>query len=116
METYRFAVDSNVSTHSRPKAAGRIYRKRFFHEMVSTHSRPKAAGAFYCVDVALKAVSTHSRPKAAGSIACVKQQAHITFQHTAARRRLDMGNRLSFIELPVSTHSRPKAAGDALSP
>ena len=78
-----------VSTHSRPKAAGRIrflilYTYRLFQhtaarrrlviqslqdnilEPVSTHSRPKAAGAFTQRAVPAAAVSTHSRPKAAG--------------------------------------------------
>ena len=54
---------------------------------VSTHSRPKAAGRGQCHDVAWRLVSTHSRPKAAGcfnsKLICFKG-----FQHTAARRRL----------------------------
>ena len=33
-----------VSTHSRPKAAGRKRRKQKRYRTVSTHSRPKAAG------------------------------------------------------------------------
>ena len=33
-----------VSTHSRPKAAGKRIMKRTFSKKVSTHSRPKAAG------------------------------------------------------------------------
>ena len=32
-----------VSTHSRPKAAGGIFRAYFSNFCVSTHSRPKAA-------------------------------------------------------------------------
>ena len=36
-----------VSTHSRPKAAGRTVRFRAFRQGVSTHSRPKAAGQNY---------------------------------------------------------------------
>ena len=34
-----------VSTHSRPKAAGKVCVQRSKEQMVSTHSRPKAAGA-----------------------------------------------------------------------
>ena len=37
-----------VSTHSRPKAAGRNPRRRIIVMTVSTHSRPKAAG-FFCI-------------------------------------------------------------------
>ena len=33
-----------VSTHSRPKAAGKALREHNRHGLVSTHSRPKAAG------------------------------------------------------------------------
>ena len=77
-----------VSTHSRPKAAGLVkllgvtpsgcfntqppeggwvaesIYKQF--GMVSTHSRPKAAGYFINIFERAKRVSTHSRPKAAG--------------------------------------------------
>ena len=77
-----------VSTHSRPKAAGRsgtIHtedKQRFNTQppeggwdgaawvsnelMVSTHSRPKAAGAMMTKKCINCGVSTHSRPKAAG--------------------------------------------------
>ena len=37
--------NSNVSTHSRPKAAGAFMVYDNIHKRVSTHSRPKAAGA-----------------------------------------------------------------------
>ena len=36
----------DVSTHSRPKAAGIYAKSAYFRLLVSTHSRPKAAGAF----------------------------------------------------------------------
>ena len=35
---------ANVSTHSRPKAAGRHFLRLLLQIGVSTHSRPKAAG------------------------------------------------------------------------
>ena len=54
---------------------------------VSTHSRPKAAGRPEYVFGCSGAVSTHSRPKAAGpSSASPLRRA--AFQLTAARRRL----------------------------
>ena len=77
-----------VSTHSRPKAAGRDYWKDRALKAVSTHSRPKAAGSSQRAASGTSLVSTHSRPKAAGVIAA---------------RVTDKGI--------VSTHSRPKAAG-----
>ena len=124
----------SVSTHSRPKAAGRcrptLAAKLIF---VSTHSRPKAAGRHGPMHHRHVRVSTHSRPKAAGRppvdgqdgiggfntqppeggwiIAAVIGLVFWWFQHTAARRRLGC----SFLALSfgnsVSTHSRPKAAG-----
>ena len=36
---------NDVSTHSRPKAAGSPIQENISVEIVSTHSRPKAAGA-----------------------------------------------------------------------
>ena len=104
----RIAV--RVSTHSRPKAAGRLVlpvpilpvfqltaaRRRLALIMVSplhwlvvsTHSRPKAAGDSSGATTVTVTVSTHSRPKAAGLAAMSYHQL-----------------------LEVSTHSRPKAAG-----
>ena len=60
------AARVQVSTHSRPKAAGdpEIYGARI--NLVSTHSRPKAAGLTSSVHMSRLPVSTHSRPKAAG--------------------------------------------------
>ena len=80
--------------------------------MVSTHSRPKAAGAFRTVLGTEQQVSTHSRPKAAGYLmfcnrfffVCFNTQPPeggwmpfehqsviiLKFQHTAARRRLEI--------------------------
>ena len=77
-----------VSTHSRPKAAGRIDYSPLCSFMVSTHSRPKAAGlALFCYRPVLQ------------------------FQLTAARRRLAAPAPKKGSLRPVSTHSRPKAAG-----
>ena len=76
-----------VSTHSRPKAAGRIFVKQTVGAQVSTHSRPKAAG-YGILSVNGQPVSTHSRPKAAGLHRAFAEYAE-KFQHTAARRRLD---------------------------
>ena len=42
---------SNVSTHSRPKAAGTCYSEQGTKIKVSTHSRPKAAGVTVLVMV-----------------------------------------------------------------
>ena len=101
---------------------------------VSTRSRPKAAGQAQGAKAILQIhVSTRSRPKAAG---CGKNSLFVIFQfqHAAARRRLaPCGSRPAFRKhrfntqppeggwqrfreiignrLAVSTRSRPKAAG-----
>ena len=83
------AGEIGVSTHSRPKAAGRHILKLPPSILVSTHSRPKAAGFGFNTQPLVAAVSTHSRPKAAGIVN--KDNAYPNkFQHTAARRRLAM--------------------------
>ena len=78
---------------------------------VSTHSRPKAAGILEEKGGAGSLVSTHSRPKAAGFCAMRGHRCIRVFQLTAARRRLVGENFLIFGFVVVSTHSRPKAAG-----
>ena len=78
-----------VSTHSRPKAAGYDHAAQYRRGRVSTHSRPKAAGNLPICLLVSFLVSTHSRPKAAGADG-YKVVATREFQHTAARRRLDM--------------------------
>ena len=100
-----------VSTHSRPKAAGAHVGHMKKVLRVSTHSRPKAAGLCVGWGGGIKVVSTHSRPKAAGIHHCLysfqffcfntqppeggwknnvfKEGKNVTFQHTAARRRLE---------------------------
>ena len=77
-----------VSTHSRPKAAGKHFEHMIEDPRVSTHSRPKAAGSLKGAQPFIYAVSTHSRPKAAGPAPVGKGRFY-----------------------DVSTHSRPKAAG-----
>ena len=56
---------------------------------VSTHSRPKAAGTFLNTVNQTAIVSTHSRPKAAGTNYYYNKLLIHRVQHTAARRRLD---------------------------
>ena len=67
---------------------------------VSTHSRPKAAGIVIKVNGNNCSVSTHSRPKAAGgtNYRCPTQD--LWFQLTAARRRL------VFMANPFRTQSK----------
>ena len=91
LEPFNIFIDESkdVSTHSRPKAAGYKEWCRQNGERVSTHSRPKAAGNTTNSTSKSWSVSTHSRPKAAGSISTDGVLSDRVFQHTAARRRLD---------------------------
>ena len=77
---------------------------------VSTHSRPKAAGRQEASDATRALVSTHSRPKAAGKVL----RTAITVTESFNTQPPEGGwikfhtQRIGNI---VSTHSRPKAAG-----
>ena len=108
------AAKIQVSTHSRPKAAGTAAIYDWANGDVSTHSRPKAAGIKVVDSLSGGVVSTHSRPKAAGQLFGAYLQTG-RFQHTAARRRLVDVTLGDFVTDKVSTHSRPKAAGPGVS-
>ena len=47
MDEYGMVLWGLVSTHSRPKAAGRLIDVHLRSLIVSTHSRPKAAGVHF---------------------------------------------------------------------
>ena len=87
---FPFSNSAAVSTHSRPKAAGKHHEHQY-RPLASFNTQPPEGG-WHIQDYIL-----------------IYNQ---TFQHTAARRRLD-GYLIPNIEQAlVSTHSRPKAAGD----
>ena len=67
-----------------PVALSDVYGKL----KVSTHSRPKAAAHEPLQRRQYEDVSTHSRPKAAANVHLGEIVYFVTFQHTAARRRL----------------------------
>ena len=126
--------DGTVSTHSRPKAAGRfvklapawvfgfntqppeggwfglIISSAIYQMFQHTAARRRLDGNSLSIECPCR-VSTHSRPKAAGSTVTLRHFKHELFQHTAARRRLDFGVFVKHGVMFVSTHSRPKAAG-----
>ena len=103
-----------VSTHSRPKAAGIVQTinkrqiKKFQHtaarrrlayiclqctptEAVSTHSRPKAAGRHPCHVLTVFQCFNTQPPEGGWLINLLQQLKEQQFQHTAARRRLGRG-------------------------
>ena len=144
-----------VSTHSRPKAAGGQGGEQHLGQSVSTHSRPKAAGMVETTRIQLRYCFNTQPPE--GGWACnhfflrfvgsfntqppeggwlpngENEPLFFEFQHTAARRRLEIVSRLKHdlrlfqhtaarrrlgltatsgvLITDVSTHSRPKAAG-----
>ena len=79
-------------------------------EQVSTHSRPKAAGAACRKSRPQKKfqLTAARRRLVSGS---ATDNLLKWFQLTAARRRLVDGRLIAVVLISVSTHSRPKAAG-----
>ena len=102
-----------VSTHSRPKAAGRMRFGTCSVSTVSTHSRPKAAGVITFNILADKFVSTHSRPKAAGGRSGKRKGVKGVSTHSRPKAA-GCRRRRYRCTATVSTHSRPKAAGASL--
>ena len=100
----------NVSTHSRPKAAGALQGQGELFVQVSTHSRPKAAGQLLA---ASRLTSKFQLTAARRRLGCRRSTPRTlkSFQLTAARRRLECGKTAPLRDSRVSTHSRPKAAG-----
>ena len=120
----------SVSTHSRPKAAADKHRQHpprqvFQHtaarrrllfyqhirasQEVSTHSRPKAA-AYVLIEAAYTmTVSTHSRPKAADQARMEGFLYQTMFQHTAARRRLEL--KMKHVANIMSFNTQPPEGG-----
>ena len=123
-----------VSTHSRPKAAGRYAAAKVQTPSVSTHSRPKAAGITTEQASPDKSGFNTQPPEGGWAVGfaprlhtgmfqhtaarrrlesivlyCIKD---LRFQHTAARRRLATDLITHVAPYAVSTHSRPKAAGE----
>ena len=77
-----------VSTHSRPKAAGTMDGYAACEGDVSTHSRPKAAGR-YLENQRQKRNGFNTQPPEGGwAYGEIIPERTVSFQHTAARRRL----------------------------
>ena len=78
--------------------------------VVSTHSRPKAAGK-PCLTGYRLLLFQHTAARRRLAILRLRGRRLLRFQHTAARRRLAVKTLGSALSSDVSTHSRPKAAG-----
>ena len=88
MRERRVEWELDVSTHSRPKAAG--VAKGWLQKMreVSTHSRPKAAGTATRCWQTLTACFNTQPPEGGWRPLWQTGSRFEKFQHTAARRRL----------------------------
>ena len=100
-----------VSTHSRPKAAGSI-AKLVAITSTGFNSQPPEGGWDDCECIQRPRRGFNSQPPEGGWMAkrCWRN-AVLTFQLTAARRRLAGWRGSRHWACRVSTHSRPKAAG-----
>ena len=108
---FTYITNPQVSTHSRPKAAGQMFAKGKVQAEVSTHSRPKAAG-FKVVAVATKQQGFNTQPPEGGWLPCNDRLRMCCCFNTQPPE----GGWLARIaaistKCNVSTHSRPKAAG-----
>ena len=81
-------AEIQVSTHSRPKAAGARLELALLKAFVSTHSRPKAAGPKKWIQLFLFLGFNTQPPEGGWLIVWSAAMARFLFQHTAARRRL----------------------------
>ena len=101
---------SEVSTHSRPKAAGKANVAARHGEMFQ-HTAARRR-----LDVnkkmVLRALCFNTQPPEGGwEYLYSRYTITVEFQHTAARRRLARAFKDNIYFSDVSTHSRPKAAG-----
>ena len=105
-----FSLVATVSTHSRPKAVG-LFLKFVAARLLGFNTQPPEGGWNLLIGGGnTMTVSTHSRPKAVGAGSITADKLNV-FQHTAARRRLEVQINLCYQTTWVSTHSRPKAVG-----
>ena len=89
----------------------RAFKDNIYFSDVSTHSRPKAAGTYLCRRQRPRHGFNTQPPEGGWFSRRICRYRYAWFQHTAARRRLvKPGDTLIKSQL-VSTHSRPKAAG-----
>ena len=94
-----YSSAKNVSTHSRPKAAGLCAEIRTATKWEFQHTAARRRLALpVTVSATAGMVSTHSRPKAAGSPLFFYMRFRM-FQHTAARRRLGVRNLIACVDV-----------------
>ena len=121
-----------VSTHSRPKAAGKFgimckpdvsfqhtaARRRLVEHLqepadLSPFQHTAARRRLALINTShLPLGRFNTQPPEGGWLVSNRMHEYLyLFQHTAARRRLAIWDNTLWCVIPVSTHSRPKAAG-----
>ena len=104
----------DVSTHSRPKAAGRIRTDGGGAIMFQHTAARRRLGIYRLFCKHLKQFQ-HTAARRRLVLPSLKLNIIIAaFQHTAARRRLESDLEFEGYKWDVSTHSRPKAAGTSI--
>ena len=108
---------NDVSTHSRAEAAADLIGQcELAEDMVSTHSRAEAAAFTPCKRASKKTMFQHTAARRRLQLKITRLSKKMMFQHTAARRRL-LGRTASEKPLcDVSTHSRAEAAANVVNP
>ena len=105
-------ITQHVSTHSRPKAAGRRYPCRSDTQTGFDTQPPEGGWPVRVSSPTFHTWRFNTQPPEGGWLRIRRWSSNTRlFQHTAARRRLVVSQDSLFDILPVSTHSRPKAAG-----
>ena len=111
MYSVLFILIGIVSTHSRPKAAGRLQAD--MAKLARCFNTQPPEGGWQILYIAGFGVILfqHTAARRRLAMVCVFVGAAVLFQHTAARRRLVNHVAIAAAVTGVSTHSRPKAAG-----
>ena len=101
----------SVSTHSRPKAAGRWCRRCGRRDYGFNTQPPEGGWVQGVIICSLFMTFQHTAARRRLDLGGLPCRPNNRFQHTATRRRLDVYSVLDMTFGSVSTHSRPKAAG-----
>ena len=101
-----------VSTHSRPKAAGILIPNMSTNKTMFQHTAARRRLVVIIVAIMRKLAFQHTAARRRLVVVTRCRGRLYVFQHTAARRRLVGYSLLSGLGSSVSTHSRPKAAGN----
>ena len=109
------SVKDPVSTHSRTKAAANtgtiVYESKF-----GFNTQPHEGGCLISVRHCPQPTGFNTQPHEGGcNLTIERLKKMIEFQHTAARRRLHLGDKYRLMVGDVSTHSRTKAAAKLIT-